>query len=157
MHDRTTRLRSQLSTNPGFAERGQVAPGTKEAFLDRVSRELVVPEDQSGSRIQPCDERAGQHREGLMIRLAALARRALAGPRPPSGFGAAIKSRSECKSPCSAKGFPGRGPDIESAVAVGPDEQHRAHDVNTRKKPTVMARSSIGGWRTAAAYSGFPQ
>ena len=50
-----------------IAEGGQVPPGSDEALLDRVSRELVVPEDQSGSRIQPRDERAGQHGEGVMI------------------------------------------------------------------------------------------
>src|SRR5690349_24000963 len=29
--------------------------------------------------------------------------------------------------------------------------------VKTRKKPIVIARSTIGGWSTAAAYSGLPQ
>jgi hypothetical protein len=29
--------------------------------------------------------------------------------------------------------------------------------VNTRKKPIVIARSTIGGWSTAAEYSGLPQ
>jgi hypothetical protein len=27
----------------------------------------VVPEDQSGGRVQPRDEQAGEHREGVMI------------------------------------------------------------------------------------------
>jgi hypothetical protein len=39
----------------------------KKSVLDRVSRELVVPEDQSGRPVQPRDERAGKHREGVMI------------------------------------------------------------------------------------------
>src|SRR5206468_10766449 len=44
--------------NPGVepvrvTDTGQVAPGADEPLLDRVARELRVPEDQSGSRIQP--------------------------------------------------------------------------------------------------------
>ena len=38
-----------------------------ESILDRVSRELVVPEDQAGRRVQPRDEHAGKHGEGVMI------------------------------------------------------------------------------------------
>ena len=33
----------------------------------RVSRELLVPEDQAGRRVQPRDEHAGKHGEGVMI------------------------------------------------------------------------------------------
>ena len=51
----------------GIAEAWQTAPGSKETFLDRVSRELVVPKDQAGRRVQPRDEHAGKHGEGLMI------------------------------------------------------------------------------------------
>ena len=51
----------------GIAQARQTAPGGKEPFLDRVSRELVVPEDQSGRRVQPRDERAGKRGEGVMI------------------------------------------------------------------------------------------
>ena len=57
---------------PGFepvwvAQTGQVPPGPDETFLDRVSRELVIPEDQAGRRIQPRDERAGKRGKGVMI------------------------------------------------------------------------------------------
>ena len=51
----------------GVAQGRQVSPGGDEALLDRVSRELVVPEDQSGCRVQPRDGRAGEHGEGVMI------------------------------------------------------------------------------------------
>jgi hypothetical protein len=51
----------------GIAERGEAAPGPDEALLDRVSREFLVPEDEAGRRVQPRDERAGQHGEGVMI------------------------------------------------------------------------------------------
>ena len=51
----------------GIAQAGQTAPGGKEPFLDRVSRELVVPEDQTGRRVQPRDERAGKRGKGVMI------------------------------------------------------------------------------------------
>ena len=50
-----------------IAERRKVPPGSKEALLDRVSRELVVPEDQAGRRVQPRDEQAGKHGEGVTI------------------------------------------------------------------------------------------
>ena len=50
-----------------IAEGGQRAPGADEALLDRVSRELGVPEDQAGRRVQPRDEPAGKQREGVMI------------------------------------------------------------------------------------------
>ena len=60
------------SAQPGLepiriAQPRQVPPGSHEALLDRVSRELVVPEDQSGRRVQPRDGRAGKHGEGVMI------------------------------------------------------------------------------------------
>ena len=51
------------------AKRRQVPPGADEPFLDRVARELRVPEDQSGGRVQPGDGRAGERGEGVMIAL----------------------------------------------------------------------------------------
>ena len=45
----------------------QVSPGRDEAVLDRVSRELVVPKDQVGRRVQPRDGHAGELGEGVMI------------------------------------------------------------------------------------------
>jgi hypothetical protein len=53
----------------GIAKRRQVPPGSDEPFLDRVTRELRVPEDQPGCRVQPSDDRAGKQREGVMIAL----------------------------------------------------------------------------------------
>jgi hypothetical protein len=60
------------AAEPGFeairiAERRKVSPGSKESILDRVSRELVVPKDQAGRCVQPRDEHAGKHGEGVMI------------------------------------------------------------------------------------------
>ena len=49
------------------AQPGQVPPGSQQRFLDSVSRELVVPEDESGRGIQSRDGRAGKRREGVMI------------------------------------------------------------------------------------------
>jgi len=49
------------------AQRRQVTPGADEALLDRVARELRVPEDQPGRRVEPRDGRAGKQREGVMI------------------------------------------------------------------------------------------
>src|SRR4029078_7985750 len=34
------------------AQPGQIAPGSDEGVLDRVSRELAIPEDQSGGGVQ---------------------------------------------------------------------------------------------------------
>ena len=50
-----------------IAEGRQAAPGADEALLDRVSRELRIPEDQAGRPVQPRDEPAGEHGEGVMI------------------------------------------------------------------------------------------
>ena len=44
----------QPSLEPvGIAKSRQVAPGADERFLDRIARELWVPEDQSGGGVQP--------------------------------------------------------------------------------------------------------
>ena len=60
-------VRSHASKRSGSRSARQAPPGGEEPFLDRVSRELVVPEDQAGCRVQPRDERAGKHGEGVMI------------------------------------------------------------------------------------------
>ena len=69
-----TRIHDE-SVQPGIepvrvAKPAQVRPCPDRRLLDRVARELGVPEDQSGGRVQsrqtPADERA----EGLMIALA---------------------------------------------------------------------------------------
>jgi hypothetical protein len=51
----------------GITQARQVPPGSDVGILDRVSRELLVPEDESGRRVQPRDERAGKHGKGVMI------------------------------------------------------------------------------------------
>ena len=50
-----------------IAERRQGPPGADESILDTVARELRVPEDQPGRRVQPRDGVAGKRREGVMI------------------------------------------------------------------------------------------
>ncbi len=62
----------EQSMDPGVesldvAQRGQVTPGPDEGLLDRVSRELAIPEDQAGGRVQPRDGLAGELGEGVMI------------------------------------------------------------------------------------------
>ena len=97
MHERTTADPALEAIR--IAKRGQVPPGSDETLLDRVPRELVVPEDQSGSRIQPRDEREGQHGEGIAIApLCSLDEFSLVHGHP-SRAGAAIMSRLECRSP----------------------------------------------------------
>ena len=51
------------------AKRRQGPPGADESILDTVARELRVPEDQPGRRVQPRDGVAGKRREGVMIAL----------------------------------------------------------------------------------------
>jgi hypothetical protein len=51
----------------GIAKPAQVAPCVEESFLDRVVREIRVPEDQSGRCVQPGDGRSSKLREGVMI------------------------------------------------------------------------------------------
>src|SRR5438093_12536346 len=49
------------------AQPGQIPPCSNEGILDRISRELAVPEDQSSGCVQPREGRAGDRGEGVMI------------------------------------------------------------------------------------------
>ncbi len=49
------------------AQAREVTPGSDVCLLDRVARELLVPEDEAGDGLQPRDGRADEHREGVMI------------------------------------------------------------------------------------------
>ena len=49
------------------AQAGQIAPGSDERLLDRVARELRVPEDEASRSVQPRAGRASKHRKGVMI------------------------------------------------------------------------------------------
>ena len=51
------------------AKPGQVSPGSNERLLDRVARELRVPEDEPGRRVQPRKPRIHEPGEGVMIAL----------------------------------------------------------------------------------------
>lgn len=51
----------------GVAQPRQVSPGSDQCLLDRVSRELAIPEDEAGRRVQPREGSAGDHGEGVMI------------------------------------------------------------------------------------------
>jgi hypothetical protein len=51
------------------AQPGQIAPGSDEGVLDRVSRELAVPEDEAGGGVQPREGSAGDRGKGVMIAL----------------------------------------------------------------------------------------
>jgi drug/metabolite transporter (DMT)-like permease len=51
----------------GVAKPRQVAPGGHQRVLDRVSRELAIPEDQAGRSVRPRDGRANERRKGVMI------------------------------------------------------------------------------------------
>ena len=49
------------------AQPGQVPPGSDHRILDRVARELRVPEDEPGGRVQPRERRIDERDEGVMI------------------------------------------------------------------------------------------
>jgi hypothetical protein len=48
----------------GVAQPRQIAPGSDQCLLDRVSRELGIPEDESGCRVQPRDGLVDELGEG---------------------------------------------------------------------------------------------
>ena len=50
-----------------IAQTGEMPPGSDVALLDRVARELRVPEDEPGRRVQPHDGRVDELGEGVMI------------------------------------------------------------------------------------------
>lgn len=51
------------------AKRRQVPPGADKTFLDRITRELSIPEDQPGGCVESGDGGAGERGEGVMIAL----------------------------------------------------------------------------------------
>ena len=51
----------------GITQSRQVAPGSDVCVLDRVSRELLVPDDEAGDSLQPRDGRADERSKGVMI------------------------------------------------------------------------------------------
>ena len=82
---------SQASNLLGSRKPAQVPPCPERRLLDRVARELRVPEDQPGSRVQSREVRADEHAEGLMI--------ALACPLDETRLvhGASLSRRSDCR------------------------------------------------------------
>ena len=93
-----------------IAQGWQATPRADEPILDRVSREIVVPEDQSGSSVQPRDEHADEHRKGVMIAsLCSFDEFSLVHDPPDYTVGAAMSSRSDGSRQEWAETFPGRG------------------------------------------------
>ena len=109
---------SQASNLSGSRNRGQVPPGTDEGVLDRVSRELAVPEDQPSGRVQPRDGPRGRAPRRRHDRLPVLARRDLAGPRSPSGIGTALRPRSDAMATARRESFPSSSPSRCDAVVT---------------------------------------
>jgi hypothetical protein len=74
-------------------------------------REVVVPEDQSGRGVQPRDEQAGKHGEGVMIApLRSLDELPLVHDPPDYVVGAAGSPRSDGSRQARVETFPGRLP-----------------------------------------------
>src|SRR5262245_17822418 len=51
----------------GVAQTRKVAPGADQRLLDRIARELRVPEDEAGGRVQSRDGQVDERGEGVMI------------------------------------------------------------------------------------------
>jgi hypothetical protein len=51
----------------GVTKTRQIAPGPNQRLLDRVTREVRVPEDQAGGEVQPRERQVHERREGVMI------------------------------------------------------------------------------------------
>jgi hypothetical protein len=51
---------------------GQVPPGSHQGVLDRVARELRVPEDEARGRVQAGSSRRREHGKGVVIALPSL-------------------------------------------------------------------------------------
>ncbi len=49
------------------AQPGDVPPCPDHRLLDGIARELRVPGDESGRRVQPRNAPSGQHGEGVMV------------------------------------------------------------------------------------------
>jgi hypothetical protein len=52
-----------------IAQSGQITPRPDERILDGVPREVVVPDDEPGRRVQARDGRAGERGKGVVIAL----------------------------------------------------------------------------------------
>ena len=100
----------------------QVAPGADEGLLDRVARELRVPENQAGGRVQPRERRVDERGEGVMIALPrafdehSLVHDGLAVPRP----GGRVRQRMasvepNCSIACLVPGRRTGGPSLPDA------------------------------------------
>ena len=66
------------------AQAREVAPGADERLLDRIARELRVPEDEAGGRVQPRDGQVDERGEGVMIASPRPLDETCAGPRSAS-------------------------------------------------------------------------
>ena len=51
----------------GITQPGQVTPGSHQGVLDRIARELAVPEDEARGRVEPGGRRGREHGEGVVI------------------------------------------------------------------------------------------
>jgi len=91
------------------AQPGQVTPGSNEGVLDRVSRELAVPQDQSSGCVQPSEGSAGDRGEGVMIAPSrSLDETTLVHGR--LSYDAALWSRSDAMATAKQESFPRTNP-----------------------------------------------
>ena len=123
------------------AQRGQVAPAANEGVLDRIPREVVVPDDQAGRRVQPRDGRAGQRREGVMIAPLRSLDESLAGPLAPSAWSARPwQPCSNARAPPIAN-RPGPRFDVSSANWPDRHSSNVARQLYARVGPALCTRS----------------
>ena len=131
------------------AQPGKALPGPDETLLDRVARELRVPKDQPGRRVQPRDRPADEHGEGVMIALRRPVHELSLVHGGPPGSGTAIRSRSHGMAPKSAR----RGSRRPTPVGIRPRRPPlaRAGQASQRPRPQrarwararAMTRSAV--------------
>ena len=124
------------------AQPGKALPRPDKTLLDRVARELRVPKDQPGRRVQPRDRPADEHGEGVMIALRRPVHELSLVHGGPPGSGAAIRSRSH-----------GMAPNCGHEVPVGHAGRGQAapgrHSLERRARRRIRRRGELGGLKRA--------
>ena len=139
----TSRRWSQASNRSGITKPGQVTPGSHQGVLDRVARELAVPEDEARGRVEPGGRRRTRARRRRRDRLAPPARRAARGPRP---LALARRTRPGLQGMASAQAeFVSRKPrvslrEVPGRSGPGPRPPRRRTGVGVAGLPTTPGR-----------------
>ena len=138
---------NEESVEPGVepvrvAQPGKALPRPDKTLLDRVARELRVPKDQPGRRVQPRDRPADEHGEGVMIAMRRPVHELSLVHGGPPGSGAAIRSRSHGMAP-NCRGRGSRRPCRSGSGCAG---RHALERCGRRR---IRGRGELGGLERA--------